>query len=53
MSAPSTLPALFGRGARAHFVTGLPRDAAGKVLKRELRQAVTSPPFGLNTAPTK
>jgi acyl-CoA synthetase (AMP-forming)/AMP-acid ligase II len=36
-----------------HFVTDLPRNAAGKVLKRELRQAVTSPPFGLNTAPTK
>jgi acyl-CoA synthetase (AMP-forming)/AMP-acid ligase II len=32
-----------------HFVTSLPRNAAGKVLKRELRQAVTSPPLGLNT----
>jgi fatty-acyl-CoA synthase len=32
-----------------HFVTSLPRNAAGKVLKRELRQAVTSPPFGLKT----
>jgi fatty-acyl-CoA synthase len=32
-----------------HFVTSLPRNAAGKVSKRELRQAVTSPPLGLNT----
>jgi acyl-CoA synthetase (AMP-forming)/AMP-acid ligase II len=37
------------------FVDGLPRNAAGKVLKRELRAryAVTSPPLGLRIWPTK
>ena len=36
------------------FVAELPRNAAGKVLRRELASlAVTSPPFGLRIWPTK
>jgi acyl-CoA synthetase (AMP-forming)/AMP-acid ligase II len=41
--------ASYKKPTAVHFVTSLPRNAAGKVLKRELRQAVTSPPLGLNT----